>query len=246
MQKFLKLAGISVVYKNIYGARMLLRGDIGKEYFVGFGELGTLSILDRFLREGDVFVDVGAYVGFFSLYASYKVGNSGEVICFEPNPESYKVLMENLKINGINNVRAFNFALGSKECFLELTMPHGKTPSESTLMEEEGKKFKVKVVRFDDIINELGIERVSMIKIDVEGWENEVIGGMIKTIEKFKPIILVEKNPLLLLGYNYLIDIGYKPLILEGTKSHPSDLKVVSNYDDVPLYDNILFVWDRV
>jgi len=221
---------------------MLLKGDIGKEYFVGFGELGTLSILDRFLNEGDVFVDVGAYVGFFSLYASYKVGNSGEVISFEPNPESYKVLMENLKINGINNVRAFNFALGSKEYFAELTMPYGKTPSESTLMDEKGKKFKVRVVRFDDIIDKLGIEKVSMIKIDVEGWENEVLGGMTETIKRFKPILLVEKSPLFLLGYNYLISLGYKPLVLEKTKSRPSSLVEVSNYDDVPLYDNILFV----
>jgi len=52
-----------------------------------------LGVLDEFLGEGDVFVDVGAYVGFLSMYASWRVGERGKVLAFEPNPLAYRVLL---------------------------------------------------------------------------------------------------------------------------------------------------------
>ncbi len=240
----LRYLKIPMTFKNVYGAKMVVMEGIGEEYFLSREEVGTLSVLNRFLGRGDVFVDVGAYVGFFSMYAAIKVGREGKVLAFEPNPLAYRVLLRNLKMNSVKNVIALNVALGSREEYRYLSMYDNRPVSETTLIEtnRSGKRFRVRVRRLDDVLNDLGIENVRMVKIDVEGWENEVLKGMAKTIERSRSILVIEKGPLFLGGYMYLLEMGYRPFVLKGTKRRVSEMEPVKEYDNVPLYDNIIFL----
>lgn len=240
--KVLGYLNLPLYFRNAYGARMVVEREVGGEYFVSRGEVGTLRVLDEFLKEGDIFVDVGAYVGFFSIYASKRVGRKGKVLAFEPNPPAYRILLKNLTLNDVPNVIAFNVALGSREEYRHIRTPKGRPPSETTLLSGEEGGFRVRVRRLDDVLDELGIDRVRMVKIDVEGWENEVLKGMERTLERSHPILIVEKGPLFLGGYLHLLEKGYRPFVLRDTKRQPSDMVPVEDYDSVPLYDNIIFI----
>ncbi len=244
----LRYLKIPMTFRNVYGAKMMVMEGIGEEYFLSREEVGTLGVLNRFLGRGDVFVDVGAYVGFFSMYASRIVGEEGKVLAFEPNPLAYRVLLKNLKMNSIKNVIALNVALGSREEYRYLSMNDNRPASETTLMDtgRNGKRVRVRVRRLDDVLNDLGIGNVRMVKIDVEGWENEVLKGTVRTIERSRPILVIEKGPLFLGGYMYLLERGYSPFVLKGTKRRVSEMVPVEEYDNVPLYDNIIFLPEDV
>ncbi len=240
--ELLRLGNLEIKYRNVYGGRMVLRGDIGREYFLGVGEMGTLKILEDFLKDGDFFIDIGAYVGFFSIFASKLVGEAGKVFAFEPNPLSFDVLRKNLKLNGCKNAEAFNIAIGGDDNLAILVQPKNKTPSETSFMESRGRKFRVRVRRLDDVIPKDTFKLVRMVKIDVEGWENEVLKGMRESLKMHRPIMVVENGPMFILGYEYLKSLGYTPYILEMTKRVPSKMVKVKEYEDIPLYDNVIFL----
>lgn len=233
--------GVKFKFKNSYGSYMFFYKGFGAEYFMKRGEMGTLSFIRDNLKEGQVFVDVGAYVGFFSIFASKVVGENGRVLAFEPNPQAYKILLENIKLNRCDNISVFNIAIGGVEGFSYIDIPKGRSKSEATLLNIK-KGIKVAVKTLDDILEGIDIKRVDMVKIDVEGWENEVLKGMKRTLKTYKPILIVEKGPLFLLGYNYLISIGYRPFRFNINKNFPSQIVEVKDYDEVPLYDNIIFL----
>ncbi len=233
--------GVKFKFKNVYGARMVFYRGFGAEYFMKNGELGTLTFIRDNLKEGQVFVDVGAYVGFFSIFASKIVGKNGKVLAFEPNPQAHKILLENIKLNRCDNISVFNIALGSVEGFSFLHIPKGRSKSEATVLNVE-KGVKVAVKPLDSILKGIDIKGVDMVKIDVEGWENEVLKGMKETLRGYRPILIVEKGPLFIIGYDYLISLGYRPFKFSINKNFPSQIVEIKNYEEVPLYDNIIFL----
>jgi FkbM family methyltransferase len=143
---------------------------------------------------GDVFVDIGAHVGKYSLQIAKIVGDRGKVIAIEPDPENFKALVEGIRMNKLSNVVAFNVAAWDKECRLPLYIspPKGKTHL-GYLIGKGGSSLKravnrsitwVYAIPLDRIIEDLRISKVSYIKIDVEGAEYEVLKGSSLTIEK--------------------------------------------------------------
>lgn len=67
------------------------------------------------LRKGDVFIDVGAHIGKYTILVAKIVGKEGLVIAIEPNPENYETLLENIKLNNLKNVIAVNIAAWNKK-----------------------------------------------------------------------------------------------------------------------------------
>jgi FkbM family methyltransferase len=129
-------------------------------------------------RPGDVVVDAGAHIGRFSLAAA-RAGAS--VVAVEPNPETFRVLAANVKLNGFRNVRLVNAALGEREGEAELHVPlvhHGT----ASLRGDWERRFatrtvRVRVTTLDGLVEELGLERVDWLLVDVEGYELEVLRG---------------------------------------------------------------------
>lgn len=165
--------------------------------YFGF-EQTEISFINRFLRKGDVFLDIGSNIGLYSLVAAKIIGYEGKIYAFEPTPSTYKRLLENISLNNFSNINAYNIGLSNKESTLDFyTQNDGHDAWNSfvrlTQFTNENNAIQVKVETLDSLIQEYKIENISLIKIDVEGWEKYVLEGCIKLLEKENsPVFLIE------------------------------------------------------
>jgi FkbM family methyltransferase len=156
-------------------------------------DLGTQSFISDALSPGDTVVDVGANRGMFALIASRLVGDTGKVICFEPNPNCIAILEREIQTNTISNILIHKFALGEREQVLTLSVPNFNS-GEGTFGESpysEDVTYRVQTpIKVGDLV--LENKQPSLIKIDVEGFECDVIAGLTRTIDRHHPIVLTE------------------------------------------------------
>jgi FkbM family methyltransferase len=145
-------------------------------------------VLEREIREGDVFLDVGANCGYFTLLASRLVGPSGRVLGFEPNPQVLQLLGASVIENGAANVTLYPFAASDSEGILKLIA----VDSNAGVTEGRGWNFLAPAARIDDL---LCGRKVDVLKIDVEGHEPAALRGMEETIRRHLPTIVTEFNP---------------------------------------------------
>lgn len=163
-----------------------------------------LYYLQHFLGEGDVFVDVGANVGLFTVKAAKEVGNDGLVIAIEPFVETAFRLSRNVRANGYSNVRIRNFCIGRATQHARLHLNKGKPNSFSLVRNGDADSISVLSVSLDDLCRWEQLERLDYLKIDVEGAEAAVLEGGQEAIRRFRPIVQVEvtkRNSSL--GYDY-------------------------------------------
>ena len=148
-------------------------------------EVYEVYILDVYrasdlLNEGDLVIDLGAGIGDFSVLASKKVGREGLVISIEPDIESYKILQSNIQRNRCQNIIPMNIGVGSEPGEKEITF--------------WGRKYRFNVSTLENIIDELHIHRkINFIKMDIEGFEVEVVNKSLKTIKEAN-VISVESH----------------------------------------------------
>jgi len=165
------------------GIKFFIESEDDKQV-INVAEYSCHKALFSLASKDKIFVDAGANLGSYTIrLASYYF----RVFAFEPEPNNFRKLLKNIELNSLTNVTAYNFALGSK--FDELNLyPSG---SASTLLPNfvNVSPIKVKVVPLDEFVDEADV-----VKIDVEGFEYEVIKGMEKIINKNKPYILIEHH----------------------------------------------------
>jgi FkbM family methyltransferase len=173
------------LYKDSILSRLIYEGFENEE----------IDFLNAFLNEGDCFVDIGANVGLFSLYAS----RTGSVIAFEPSQLTYGRLVENLELNGITNVKPYKLGLSDKDEMLELNISSNGHEAWNTFVPTTDNKFslkeKVQVQAFDHFLREksVDINRISLVKLDVEGFEINVLKGATDLLSgENAPAFLVE------------------------------------------------------
>jgi FkbM family methyltransferase len=146
-----------------------------------------------YLRRGDVFVDVGANIGVYSLLASTIPDVT--ILAFEPSSLAYQRLLENLRINGLNQVKAHNIALGSADRTGYLTTDKDTT---NRIVDPENTNSRfiepVTVRSLDSFFREYHVQKPSLIKIDVEGHELAVLEGAWETITAARPVLIIEQN----------------------------------------------------
>jgi len=133
----------------------------------------------RYLRPGDVVLDVGANVGLTTLVASRAVGERGKVYAFEPHPAVFAYLEDNLALNGAGNVVAENVALGDREGTARIS---DMRSDDHNFIDSSGTGIEVAERRLDQL--DTGESRISLLKIDVEGYERFVLEGAAKTLER--------------------------------------------------------------
>jgi len=181
---------------------------VGKGLFINVGSsaaayvLGTFkpdlqNFLSSFVKEGSVFYDVGANVGFFSLLAARLAGPEGKVISFEPLPDNLVRLRENIERNEFHNVQILPLALGGAN--EERIFQVSERPTWGKLKgvgSESPDKYmsdiKVLVRRLDDLLSESTIQPPDFVKIDVEGAEVEVVEGARETLLRHGPMLMIE------------------------------------------------------
>lgn len=176
--------------------------DVVQRYLYVFGiwEPSITAWLLRHLREGDVAVDVGANIGYYTLVSAKRVGPSGSVIACEPLPASISALERNLRLNGVHNAVVHNVAAASREDVVKIWQPRegvlGDASTRPTVA--EGGVHKVRAMPLADLIPDP--ERVRLIKIDVEGDELAALAGLESAMHKLPTdcAFMVEVTPAML------------------------------------------------
>jgi len=146
----------------------------------GVWEWNVGAAILRSLRPGDVFVDVGANAGYYTMLAARAVGDTGHVYALEPAPRTFLKLERNLRLNPIDNVTAIPVAAGATAG--EATLygpPGGHDPSSSLRVRHDNAiASRVTVKPLHDVVAAKHRERLKLIKIDVEGHEDDVLRGL--------------------------------------------------------------------
>lgn len=179
--------GVNDYIKN----HVIKRGDSWEEYIH--------DQFKKYVKPGSVALDIGGHIGTHTLNLSRLVGGSGQVYVFEPQPKMFCELAINMHLNGCQNIKYFHNALGAEEKWIKMHIPpevwmatysptminegHG-----TVTLDSEASGEPAKMIRLDD----LHIDNISLIKMDVEGFEMEVIRGGKETILRNKPVMIIE------------------------------------------------------
>lgn len=150
----------------------------------------TAVILDR-LKEGDLFVDVGANIGWFTVLASEIVGKDGQVWAYEPDPDNYAILEDN--VSHRDNVMAFDSGLSDHDGTIDLFRSSTNLGDHRMFASDDRESICVDVETFGSYVND-----IDFIKIDVQGHEGRVLIGMADYFcnrRRKRPLILVELWP---------------------------------------------------
>ena len=172
-------------------------------YLLGAFEPKTIAAYRRILKPGDIAIDVGANIGAHTLPLAEAVGITGQVLAAEPTSEIYLKLKENLRLNPRleDRVQAFQVMLMASD---DVELPneiYARWPlKESTgahplhlgvAVSTEG----ATILSLDSLVTRNNIKRVDLIKLDVDGYESDVLLGATNTIRKDKPVIIFEYSP---------------------------------------------------
>jgi FkbM family methyltransferase len=155
----------------------------------------TVVLWRALLFTGAVVVDVGAHVGQFTLIASEAVGPRGSVLAFEPDPRTFAYLDENVRRNGCRNVVCSRSALAQEaaDSFLYLSdVSNVGCNSLRKTLRHSGGSIPVQTQRLDDYVVAAGIERIDLLKVDVEGAELDVLRGAESLLARHRPAIVLE------------------------------------------------------
>jgi len=212
-------------------------------------EWDELRYIQNKLRPGDVFIDVGANIGLWTLVAATSVGPSGRVFSFEPNPTTFNRLSENIRLNGkVSRVEAFSKAVSADERVVSFVCERQHNLSAISSSGSDGPRTKkVPTLALDSLLaNELVASRLAGIKLDTEGHELEALQGASGLIEERWPWIIVEFNTTLLasdaLGdwpvYRFLAAKRYGPFVYD---KRGNETEIGGSFS-LHGYRNILFV----
>lgn len=159
----------------------------------------TSSLLASVLRTGDTYVDVGAHIGFHTLLARHAVGETGTLLALEPQPHNCAQLLDNCRANDFSNIVLYVAAAGESDDVVALHLQTGTDTSCLSLagggVNDQSQCFHVPLFRLDRLIPKHGIQRLRLLKVDVEGYELQVLRGLGDYIHATDNIILEILQP---------------------------------------------------
>lgn len=236
--------------RNIRGVRFecdfALDPRVSDMYFAAY-EPAEVAVLERVLKPGDVFVDVGANIGYLTAVGASRVGTAGQVHSFEPVPDYFARLEALRAANPGYAIAVSNVALGEREGEAEIAQAADGNIGWNTMVpgllagEAARARHRVRVLRLDDYLAARGIAQVALIKIDTEGFELPVLRGASVFLERAtpRPPILCEVAPgaYAALGarvadlFEYLARFGYSGADVErgGRKVGAEGLDATTN-----------------
>lgn len=161
---------------------------------LGLFEPGETRLVSRLLGPGDVFIDVGAHIGWFTTMAARRVQASGRVIACEPYPANARALRENLRINESHNVRVVEAAVSHAAGTLRLA--RGPDSGSVTALDwAHDDPAEVPMLTLDELTQ--GVADVRLLKVDVEGWEAHVLRGGPQTLRRTANVLIEINRPAL-------------------------------------------------
>jgi FkbM family methyltransferase len=231
-------AGVELVYSDKSLIKYLINT---KDYidwnlfFLGAYERDMIFCLECYLKPGMVVIEAGANTGSETFMMSRLVSASGRVIAFEPISHIFKKLTINHLLNpDLVNVNLVQNALGEKKDVISFFLASKNDPNQGMASKysffEGIHEEQVNQITLDDYIDSVNLQRVDLIKMDVQGAEFDILKGATKSIIKFRPIIILEAEIVANAKYSlddlygYLLDLGYQVFeIGNGSFNKPID-----------------------
>lgn len=197
---------------EIQGHKMFLHpkrriGNLDKDISVTrVSEPIETEFVKKNIKKGSIVIDLGAYIGYYTLLFAKLVGNKGKVFAFEPEPDNFRILKKNVEINGYQNIILENRAVSDTNEKKNLYISNG--PSMHALFPSRfatEKYIQVKTIRLDDYFKNNNLkDEISFIKIDVEGSELGAIQGGSSLLDENKNLtILIEFHPAAIREFGY-------------------------------------------
>ncbi|MEO6220331.1 MAG: FkbM family methyltransferase [Ginsengibacter sp.] len=154
-------------------------------------------LLFNYVKAGMNVIDIGANIGATTLNLAKTVGSTGKVFSFEPGPYNCQKASENISLNKLSNIKLINQGLGHEKTTAFLYNVNPNNRGMQRLLKDNGKsvsyeKTEVEIDTLDNSMKKFNIPAPSFIKIDVEGYELNVLKGAIETITKYLPALFVE------------------------------------------------------
>ena len=149
----------------------------GAAVMEGEFELSTQTVLRKYLKPGDVFIDAGANEGFFTVQGARLVGPSGRVVAVEPQGRLQPVIHKNLELNGCQNVTVLQGGIASQRGSFRLTLTSEMNSGGSSRFQATKYKLpeeEVRALTLADLLSEAGITGCQLMKVDVEGAEYDI------------------------------------------------------------------------
>ena len=214
-------------------------------YWTGFHEFREFLFLHRYLKPEMIFIDVGANLGEYTLFAAKRV-TRGRVLAFEPLPSIRTMLQKNITLNGFKNIDVYPFGLSSKSETMSIhefgdvheglaTFYPGDRTSRLSVA--------VELKKLDDIITSVVPARIDFIKIDIEGSEFKALQGARLVISRYHPVFMIEINEITYAAAGFTVadiqaffrDVGYKAYQI---RKHGR----IEKCEALPAFGNILFM----
>ena len=156
----------------------------------------TTHLMIKELKENMVCVDLGSNIGYYAVIESNIIGESGKIFAIEPSPINFPILRLNLENQKKNNFLACNIAIGDKNEDMEFIISTKSNWSKIRMNNENinsgDKIIKIPVKTLDSFVIENNITKIDILRMDVEGFEYNIILGANNVLEKYKPKIFVE------------------------------------------------------
>jgi FkbM family methyltransferase len=204
-----------------------------RTYVVTYDEIYIRNIYEKhrdFIpRNHDTILDLGAFIGLYTL----KHHKAERIYAFEPHPISYILLYNNIKLNKLENIKSFNYAIWSRSDYLPF-YEEGLQIGGSTLVTEWHRnllvrKFMVKTISLDQLIDQKIFTYIDIAKVDIEGAEVDFLKGGEKTLSKGyinRMVMEVHKTAIDLKGfYNKLKELGFR--VVYRINGHETDIVYV-------------------
>jgi FkbM family methyltransferase len=149
--------------------------------------------VNKNLDKGDVAIDVGANIGYFTVIMGKAVEHTGMVYAFEPNEENRQILKKNVQENELDEIVVVRSeAVSDQNGSAELSIADINKGSHSIIKSKKPQNVvEVPTVKIDNVIN----DKIDLIKVDVEGAEDKVVAGMEQILSKYAPTVILEYNP---------------------------------------------------
>jgi FkbM family methyltransferase len=163
----------------------------------------TTSLYKKILKPGDVYVDIGSHVGFHTLVARRLVGDNGLVIAVEPQPYNCHKILRNWIANDWHNIDLRVAAAGNRDQIISLNAQKASDSARLSVDADSdnspnnlSQHFCVPMIRIDSLLGELGLDKIKLLKIDVEGFELEVLEGALHHFNTIENLVLEILTPL--------------------------------------------------
>lgn len=221
--------------------------EVFRSIFVrGIYDPNMVVVLNALLPSGGVLIDIGANMGYCSLLMSRTVGEDGKVFAIEPSERDFLRLIDNVSLNKLNNVGVYRLAISDISGEVEISIASEERSSLNTLGTEFSNKGieklrteKVEATTLDRFVEQEEIDKIDVIKMDIEGSELKALLGAKDSIEMFRPALIlgINKNSLKANGSSVeeiekiLRDLRYKTYCL--TEEPFFALKEITDFNEL-------------